>query len=191
MPLRSVNLVLSYLFGVGVVDEHGALVALLAFLEFRHPGFLGLSERFVGEGRNGLLNGGLATRTSDLFHFENVGGGRNHVARVDPPERHTVEKERPSDQEETALLEHLEEDDALPLVAPAEEDENGAGFEGGPDLRKARRRAPSLHATPGSEQPLTAIEADLRPLVFGFVRHLDGRLDSCKVMSGVEKESHR
>lgn len=55
---------------------------------------------------------------------------RDHVARVDPPQGDAVDFVGAGD-EEDALREVLEEDDALAAETAGEEDEDGAGGEGG------------------------------------------------------------
>ena len=63
-----------------------------------------------------------------------LGRSGNDVCLVHPPEGNTVHLVGTGDQEQPAR-ELLEEDDALPPEATREEDENGAGGDGGTELR--------------------------------------------------------
>lgn len=56
-------------------------------------------------------------------------GGGDDVARVDPAQGHAVDLEGAGD-EEDALVEGLEEDDALAAEAAGDQDQDGAGLEG-------------------------------------------------------------
>lgn len=69
--------------------------------------------------------GGIETGNVDLE------GGGDNVAGVDPAQRDAVDLEGTGD-EENALVEGLEEDDALAAEAAGEQDQDGAGLEGLP-----------------------------------------------------------
>lgn len=94
-----------------------------------------LEERLLA----GLLLGLLANEVLGLgnlvdllgVHTSKVDllGGGDDVASVDPPEGNTVDLEGAGD-EEHALVEGLEEDDALAAEATGEEDQDGTGLEG-------------------------------------------------------------
>lgn len=68
------------------------------------------------------------------------GLGRDHVAAVDAAERDAVDFEGAGD-EENALVEGLEEDDALAAEAAREQDQDAAGLEGGAGFVGAERFA--------------------------------------------------
>lgn len=94
--------------------EEGLLTGLLLLL---------LADEVLG--LRDLLNlRGVEARDVDLE------GRRDDVARVDPAEGDAVDLEGTGD-EEDALVEGLEEDDALAAEAAGEQDQDRAGLEGG------------------------------------------------------------
>lgn len=87
----------------------------------------------------GLLLGLLTDEVLRLGDLVNLGSvdtgqvnllrGGDDVAGVDPPQGDTVDLERAGN-EENALVEGLEEDDALAAEAASKEDQDGTGLEG-------------------------------------------------------------
>lgn len=73
-----------------------------------------------------------------------LGGGGDNVGLVDPPQGDTVDLEGSGNEEETASLELLEEDDTLATEAAGEEDEDGSGGDGRAELGGAERLAARL-----------------------------------------------
>lgn len=107
------------------------------WLEKTYRGLLSLLEEGLLTGLLLLLLADEVLGLGDLLDLLGVEaadvdavGRRDDVARVDPAERHAVDLEGARD-EEDALVEGLEEDDALAAEAAGEQDQDRAGLEGG------------------------------------------------------------
>jgi len=134
-----------------------AIVVVLSRFFHNHTAnstYLGLLS-LLEESLLGLLLGGLVLgevlRSRDLLKSGLINtadvdalAGGDHIAGVHTAEGNTVDLEGTGNEENT-LVEVLEEDDTLATEAASEEDQNGTGLEGFPELGGTDSLADLLH----------------------------------------------